>query len=883
MARWVVAWVHAWLTAPATLLLVDPTTGLRDALRYEEDGYLTRPDGKPLEISELTPINNFTGRAPREQAIMCHLFAQTFGALECGQKMAYRVSNGARDLAARLDILDQQQPGFDAVSRDYRAIRRRHYLERHQEAPIPDRRYTLCVEGPSPPLLAVPAARLHRDPTLGARATRPTFRYQIGEVDGILRPLGVGRRTLDAQEVDCYVRESVRGAGREEGEREKAREEVERPARISALHQEACDLDAEEHWTYMRFVVEGRVRYARTLYIRRLRATLTPGWIAPLIRQCWPADLVVVVEGRDQEAEQARVERLGGRVSRLNDERAKNTNQQKISLNSAEGEHQATQMEMQNPDIGVYRAGVYWTIWADDLATLKSQVDEAKAAIRGVKCRVGRGWGAQYPLWLATRGLGYAPTVGMHRDLSPALSTLFPVFTDQPTRHRRGVILGETSLGREQVNIDVDAPDMPAQQIGALGLPNSGKSTFFNWLALNYYLEARSPKEGNGVLIYDSSGSYFYANQTFGGTYARPLNKEVERPPSLGAWEIIHRANRNHEGRVGDMLRLHEAMYGRGHDHERLTSWQFGTLGELIDQVYATARDPQDSPYPLEGELLAKIEKLTVPTNRRLEKEDLLMGLSNYGPRGPWRSLAAQERDVDLEHRYLVMDTRDCGGKQGLVTYRIFEALGLWRASLRAGQRRADGQPAKEVLVMDEGYKYLSEWREMTEAGTLRSRHLNRLFLFGTQFASAMCRTAEGAQMLSAWPLIAVFRLRDERVGSDGGNAWLGPTLGVTPGEVDQFPQMAMISGVAAQGLLIARTMGAGTQDSFRSLVDFGYPRAALEMFKTQPAERSEAAAVLAAHAGVEGLTRLQSGDPAYWEAAKEMAARAEAARRGRG
>lgn len=610
------------------------------------------------------------------------------------------------------------------------------------------------------------------------------------------------------------------------------------PATVSALHAAVTAVPIRERVAHL----EVGGRYARTLYALAPPRRVHPLWPTALVKIPQQARLSIVIEGRSKEREVGRLERFAQRAFHLNEAREDGRGTRKVRLSAQQREHQQTLEELEDPDVGVYQVGLALTVMADSLAELRGAVGSARAAFRATRCPLGQGWADQLPLYLSTLPLGRAGAGPGHlfRATTPTVATVFPFDRESPG-HTQGMPLGVTA-GREQVYLDLDAPDISTQQIMLVGVPNSGKSVAMNEIALQTYLE------GNGVTLMDRSGSYRALCDALGGTYLTLLDQEGT-PPAINPWELFSRANRT--GRVQNMLGLHDTMYGRGEAVERLSNWQYTTLAEAIDRVYSRAREPGAAPYPVESELIAELRgQLTgrLPAARTVELEDMLLGFSNYVGTGPWASLADQQTTAGLEHRFIVLDTRHCVGKNALVAYRLISALVEWRAAQRLTQRRVDGSPAIEMQGVDEGWDVIGLAGEDVDRATRTSRHLRRRYVFSTQFVSDAADDPRATALLNSVPVLLIFRTRNERAGQRAGNAWLGQTLGLTQREVDSLGGLHVSPGRYAQAFMVVRSLS--TSESKRGVFNMELPPWDIELFKTQPLERDARAAAVAAHGG---------------------------------
>ena len=609
------------------------------------------------------------------------------------------------------------------------------------------------------------------------------------------------------------------------------------PATVSALHAAVTAVPVRERVAHL----EVGGRYARTLYALAPPRRVHPLWPTALVKIPQQARLSIVIEGRSTEREVGRLERFAQRAFHLNEAREDGRGTRKVRLSAQQREHQQTLEELEDPDVGVYQVGIALTVMADSLADLRRAVGSARAAFRATRCPLGQGWADQLPLYLSTLPLGRAGAGPSHlfRATTPTVATLFPFDRESPG-HTQGMPLGVTA-GREQVYLDLDAPDISTQQIMLVGVPNSGKSVAMNEIALQTYLE------GNGVTIMDRSGSYRALCDALGGTYLTLLDQEGT-PPAINPWELFSRANRT--GRVQNMLGLHETMYGRGEAVERLSNWQYTTLAEAIDRVYSRARPPAEAPYPVEAELITELrgQLKGLPAARKVELEDMLLGFSNYVGTGPWASLADQQTTAGLEHRFIVLDTRHCAGKNALVAYRLISALVEWRAAQRLDQRRVDGSPAIEMQGVDEGWDVIGLAGEDVDRATRTSRHLRRRYVFSTQFVSDAADDPRATALLNSVPVLLIFRTRNERAGQRAGNAWLGQTLGLTQREVDSLGGLHVSPGRYAQAFMVVRSLA--TSESKRGVFNMELPPWDIELFKTQPLERDARAAAVAAHGG---------------------------------
>jgi len=857
-------WVTATAPAPSWRVLTGEAGLTGAGLTARDDGLIERPDGRLVEVRAVQALN-LAGRDDADQTRILALFADAAALLAPGQRARVVIDNRAVRADRALAALAARQRGIegDAMTTDLLAMEGEWYARRYAADDLPDRRFYLALEARRPLGVEAAAGRFQRDKTALEEQRRTEFGHYLSDVTRLYTAMGLDNRRLTPDEVDALLVRSMAAAPTHDGEvtaiqesggedKEGNAQRGERPRRVvpgkpalDGLHAAATALDLRERAGSV--VVEGAWgrRYARSLYATRLRQTAHPGWIKPLLALPH-ARVALTIQGRDQATEVGRVERLAGRAGALNDGREDRTGRKKVRLSRAEAEHVRTLHETEDPDTAIYRLSIVVTVLADSPAQLRRRVALAKAALRGAKCGIGQGWFDQLELYRATLPTADGGDLHLLRDLTATVATTFPYHTDNPG-HTGGMPVGVTADTHEPVYIDLDAPDIATQQVGVFGVPNSGKSVIMNEIT------KQSLAEGNGAVVFDSTGSYRPLCTVWGGTYLTLLDTERgATPPALNPWQLCARLN--DEARVKEMLALHETFFGRGETVERLTNWQYTTLAQAIRAVYARPRLPDEHPYPLERELIAHLAGLKVAAARKVEMEDMALGFAEYVGEGIYASLADREMSADVRAQMVVLDVRYCKGKIATAAFRIMEGLMEMRAAERAHLRRADGRPAVEVEVIDEGHNIIDVAAEHVGQITLESRHKRRRVLFGTQYITHMKANPRALDMLNTLPVLIVCCTRNEAAGEEAGSAWIAKTLGITAREAGELPGLHVVPPDAsadgyAQAYLIVRSQRSSIAK--RGKINLEIPDVDLALFTTQPAERDARDAWTAAHGGL--------------------------------
>ena len=817
-------------------------------LSVDDDGLLTRPDGRLVEVRAVQALN-LSGRDDDDQARILSLFADAAALLAPEQRARVVIDNRAVRGDAALAELDRRQRGVPGhlPTAVLLALEKEWYARRYA-TDIPDRRAYLTLEARRPVGLEAVRGRFQRDKAGLAEERRTEFGHYLAEVTRFYTAMGLDNRRLTRAEVDDLLVRSMAAAPTHDGappEGMEPRRAVPGKPTLTELHAATTALDLHERAGYLTITGPWGVRYARSLYVTRLRQTAYPGWVKPLLALPH-ARIALTIEGRDQNREAGRVERLAGKALALNDVREDRTGGKKVKLSRAEAEHRRTLDETEDPDTNIFRFSLIVTVLADSPAQLQRRVALAKAALRGAKCGIGQGWFDQLELYRATLPTADGGNLHLLRDMTAAVATTFPYHTDNPG-HTSGMPLGVTADTHEPVYLDLDAPDIATQQVGIFGVPNSGKSVIMNELT------KQTLAEGNGAVVFDSTGSYRPLCEVWKGTYLTLLDTETgATPPALNPWQICARLNP--EARVSEMLTLHETFFGRGENVERLTSWQYATLAQAIRAVYARDRGPDEHPYPLERELIVYLKGLKVAAARKVELENMMLGFSEYVGDGIYASLADREMDADVLAQMVVLDVRHCKGKIAVAAFRIMEGLMELRTAARAHLKRVDGRPAMEAEVIDEGHNIIDVAAEHIGQITLQSRHKRRRVLFGTQYITHMKASPRALDMLNTLPVLIVCNTRNEQVGVEAGSAWLAKTLGITEREAGELPGLHVVPPDAssdgyAQAYVIVRSQRASIAK--RGKVNLEIPDVDLALFKTQPAERDERDAWTAAHGGL--------------------------------
>jgi len=841
--------VWAALTAPApSWRVLSGSTDASAGLSLTEDGLLTRPDGRLVEVRAVQGLN-LSGRDDEDQARILALFADAAALLAPSQRARVVIDNRAvRGDAALADLNLRQRglPGHGPTAA-LLALENEWYTRRYA-TDIPDRRAYLVLEARRPVGLEVLASRFQRDKAAVEEQRRTEFGHYLTDVSRLYTAMGLDNRRLSPDEMAALLVRSTAAAPTHDEPPPQGREPrqvVTGAPRLDPLHARATALDLHEHAGYVRVAGPWGVRYARSLYVTRLRQTAYPGWVKPLLALPH-ARVALTIAGLDQTREAGRVERLAGKALAFNETRADRTGGRKVRLSRAEAEHRRTLDETEDPDTNIFQISLIVTVLADSPAALRRRVALAKAALRGAKCGIGQGWFDQLDLYRATLPTADGGDLHLLRDMTAAVATTFPYHTDNPG-HTSGMPLGVTSDTKEPVYLNLDATDIGTQQVGVFGVPNSGKSVIMNELT------KQSLAEGNGAVVFDSSGSYRPLCALWCGAYLTLLDKERGvTPPALNPWQLYARLNA--EARVTEMLTLHETFFGRGESVERLTSWQYATLAAAIRAVYARERGPDEHLYPLERELIAHLTGLKVPAARKVELENMVLGFSEYVGEGIYASLADREMTADVLAPMVVLDVRHCKGKIAVAAFRIMEGLMELRTAARAHLRRVDGRPALEVEVIDEGHHVIDVAAEHIGTITLESRHKRRRVFFGTQYITHMKASARALDMLNTLPVIIVCNTRNEQVGAEAGSAWLARTLMITEREAGELPGLLVVLPDAsadgyAQAYLIVRSQRSSIAK--RGKINLEIPDVDLALFTTQPAERDARDAWTAAHGGL--------------------------------
>jgi len=717
------------------------------------------------------------------------------------------------------------------------------------------------------------------------------FGFQVADVQGRVRATGARVEPLAAGDLADLVIRSLRGPVSADAALGDAR--CARPASaasaeagraagetVTDLHAVACAVDVDARpLTYLRLrTPEGVVMYVRTLAVRKLPATVDYGWIAPLGRLPFPSDVTLYVEGRAKEQEEDRIERATGQAEDLNSKREDRTGRRKGRLSRMERENTQTAEELDNPDVTVAGVALLVTVYAPDARTLRQRTATARAALRGLRCTPGPGWGHQKALWLATRPLGLGDAAAALPELTPVVRTLFPCTSGNPgsgSGMPLGLTVDEARVGgAEAVSLDFDDPEIGTQQLGLGGLPNSGKSVLGNAALVWSYFEG-----GNIVVAMDRSGTYAATCEELGGTYFIPLDEQTEAQRAINPYEMVMRAMASPQARVSRLLTMHEHMFGRADESERMSNWQFqklsAALGTVVRADYG-ARVGLDrrTPYPLERDLIAELEKIAVGTDkeRRREKEDLIAGFMNYVGDGPWAALADRETDADLDGRLVVFDTRYCSeGKNAIVAFWIMETFVEWAGLRLQGITRHNGTPAMVVELIDEGWSVLEVAAPHISKATLTSRHVRRRFIFAIQFLSKLFDHPLGQDLANVVPWWVIGKLRNERVGQESGTGWLARPLDIPLREALDLPHLSIEAGEYAEMLVVKRGLKGTNHAPVRVMTP---SEEDLELFKSNPTEKDERAALMA---------RYGSLHQAMMEGAAALRARRAERARGRG
>ncbi len=713
------------------------------------------------------------------------------------------------------------------------------------------------------------------------------FGFQVDAILGKVRQAGCQVELLCSDEIVDAVARSTRGpmsfdaplARGETAGVDPATGSATWPADVSALHRAACAVEVDaRHPSYLILHPtlldtdtdegegegegekerRGAACYVGSLVCRGLPPTVDYGWVAPLTRLPFPSDVALYVEGRAKEREEDRIEGSGSQAADLNDKREARMGggRRKGRLSRMERESDATLEDLDAPDVTVAGVALIVTVYASTRMELRRRTALARAALRGLHCRPGPGWGHQKALWLATRPLALGDAPAMLTELTPVVRTMFP-FTSANPGSRGGMPLGLTTHrgggGAEAVSLDFDDAETGTQQVGVGGLPHSGKGFFGNAaLAWGYF------EDGNISVVMDRSGTYAALCEELGETYITPLDPESVDATRLtiNPYEMVLRAIPSPQQQVARLLAMHEAMYGRADERERMSNWQFQKLSAALSEV--VRRDysglvgvDRVTPYPLERDTLRELEGIVIArgdTERRREKEDVIAGFSNYVGQGPWAELCDRESTADIagDGRLYVFDTRHCSeGKNAIVAFWIIESFVEWCGLrlVRSKARRHDGKPAMVVELIDEGWSVMEVAAPHISQATLTSRHVNRRFIFILQFLSKLFDHPLGQDLASVVPWWVLGKLRNERAGHAAGTGWLARPLDIPLEEALELPHLGQEPNEWSDMMLIKRGMKRTDHGVVRVMAP---SEEDVELWKTNPTEKEERAALTA-------------------------------------
>jgi len=805
--------------APAVRVLPESDSPGAVSVSWDDAGIMTRPDGSLCAAIRVTPIN-LTGRIADDQARIAGLFGEMCAALQPGQRIQIIVDNRAVEAREIVDALDDRQQATDGNPdvAAYLEARRGWFLRRLTDTHVSDRQYYLVIEAPRHKMrlpASSPLTKVLRRVSghIAVDTSREDLLHAIDDTTYYLDAMGLDH---EVERDGAALYRALVGAAPEPGQ---------------AL------TEALTHVVVTR--EDGRRQYARTLYALAPRDKVYPGWLGRLAALPFRSRLVLHIEGRDQDSEVRRLEGMMGQAAVLGESDNAAARGALARLSRAQNEYRRL-LESEDEDAtALLRVSLSVTVLAESRAELARNVARARAALRSMRCRVGGGLCDQLPLYRSMLPLGIDVARHRRRMTARVVSTLFP-FTRESPGHATGMPIGLTPAGHELVNLDCGASDISTQQINVVGSPGGGKSVLVNELCLQSWLE------GDDVAVMDRSGSYKPLCAFVGGRYVTLLDP-IDRP-ALNLWDVIGVASHQ---RQKDIVALHKIMLGGS-----LTRWQAAHLSAGVAYVLSTEE------RPMERHLVAWLAAQDMPTERRIEVEDIVAGLAPYVGDGDYATMADQPTTVDIDaHRMVVFDTSNFKEQQAIVPLRIVQdAIDL----------RAQHHPDRvQVVAFDEGWSVIKVASGWLNTLARESRHHNHRVIFSTQGIGDALQDEDAIALFNSLPISVIFKLSDQRSSEAAGDAWIGRIYDLDARELRKIKGLRTIRGQYSQCMLIIKSQE--SSESRRGVVNITLPPWSLALYKSYKDERDERDAAVARYGSLwAAICHLVGREPARLPVAHE-------------
>ncbi|HLI57068.1 MAG TPA: hypothetical protein VKY26_08575 [Actinomycetota bacterium] len=434
-------------------------------------------------------------------------------------------------------------------------------------------------------------------------------------------------------------------------------------------------------------------RYATTLRPLAYPATVSPGWLMPVLRAGADVDLGLHVSLEDAAMAMKALRRQHGRMVSTADAQTEGGDLADPHISGAASDAERLHESVGRNETRSFRAGLYVTVWADSEDELAAAVRDVSVKARGVSLELTPVIFAPVEAWIGTRPLALDLVSKSWRVDTEALAMALPVWTREVDSDPGGALAGFHAVSRAPVFVDRFRLDARRSNAHKLSVAPSGRGKSFE---IHHEIGSLL-LEGVQVRVVDLENEYVRAATMLGGTVVRvgvdsaginPLElAEAGEPGAVTRQALFVEAlvatmlggvseaegaaiaravmacytvagisadPATHDRQPPQLLDLEAALSDAGHTQlaDRLEAWTVGSHAGLASGS-STSRP--------EGDLVVWALGDLPPENDRLQAAAVLLVVHAV-----WSEIARQDR----RRRVVVLD----------------EAWRIWETSAAAGQ-----------------------------------------------------------------------------------------------------------------------------------------------------------------------------------------------------